>query len=155
MASMTLQSSAFAPDARIPGEFTGDGKDLSPELHWSGAPANTKELALIVDDPDAPQPPAWVHWVICKIPATATSLPTGMTTTPQPENGMIQGKNSWGTIGYRGPQPPKGKPHHYHFHLYALDTELQVSPGVTKEALLQKMGKHVIGQGELVGVYSR
>ena len=156
--TFTIRSSAFADQARIPKRFTGDGEDVSPELSWSGVPAGAKELALICDDPDAPTPEPWVHWVIYKIPTTATGLrenipKTGSMSEPA---GAMQGVNSWGTIGYRGPAPPKGHGvHHYHFKLYAVDTALNVAAGVDKKKLLSAMQGHIVAQGELVGTYER
>ena len=156
--ALTIRSSAFANQARIPKRFTGDGEDLSPELSWSGVPATAKELTLICDDPDAPTPEPWVHWVIYKIPTTATGLrenvpKTGSMSEPA---GAMQGVNSWGAIGYRGPAPPRGHGvHHYHFKLYAVDTVLNVAAGVDKKKLLSAMQGHIVAQGELVGTYER
>ncbi|MFH1110450.1 MAG: YbhB/YbcL family Raf kinase inhibitor-like protein [Planctomycetota bacterium] len=156
--TLTIRSSAFPDQARIPKRFTGDGEDVSPELSWSGVPAGAKELALICDDPDAPTPEPWVHWVIYKIPTTTAALrenvpKTGSMSEPA---GAMQGVNSWGTIGYRGPAPPKGHGvHHYHFKLYAVDTALNVAAGVDKKKLLSAMQGHIVAQGELVGTYER
>ena len=156
--ALTIRSSAFANQARIPKRFTGDGEDVSPELSWSGVPAGAKELALICDDPDAPTPEPWVHWVIYKIPTTATALRENVPKTgsmPEPA-GAMQGVNSWGAIGYRGPAPPRGHGvHHYHFKLYAVDTALNVAAGVDKKKLLSAMQGHIVAQGELVGTYER
>jgi Raf kinase inhibitor-like YbhB/YbcL family protein len=156
--NLTIESPAFANDTTIPKRFTGDGEDVSPELTWSGVPAGAKELALICDDPDAPTPEPWVHWLIYNIPVTATGLPENISKTPTlsaPE-GAQQGKNSWGRIGYGGPAPPPGHGvHHYHFKLYALDTPLSVKPGLTKAELLSAMEAHILTQGELVGLYQR
>jgi len=118
-------------------------------------------LALICDDPDAPTPEAWVHWVIYKIPPDTTELPEGVAKTAQLSQppGAVQGKNSWPsgqTIGYRGPMPPPGHGvHRYYFRLYALDTPLDVPPGATKAELLQAMEGHILAQGELMGTYQR
>ena len=156
--TLTIRSSAFADQARIPKRFTGDGEDVSPELSWSGVPAGAKELALICDDPDAPTPEPWVHWVIYKIPTTATALrenvpKTGSMSEPA---GSMQGVNSWGAIGYRGPAPPRGHGvHHYHFKLYAVDSALNVAAGVDKKKLLSAIQGHIVAQGELVGTYER
>jgi Raf kinase inhibitor-like YbhB/YbcL family protein len=156
--ALTIRSSAFADQARIPKRFTGDGEDVSPELSWSGVPANAKELALICDDPDAPTPEPWVHWVIYKIPARAAGLrenisKTGSLSEPP---GALQGVNSWSEIGYRGPAPPRGHGvHHYHFKLYVLDTALNAAAGVDKKKLLAVMQGHIIAQGELLGTYER
>ena len=110
MSSVLLKSPAFDSGAVIPRRHTGDGEDLSPPLAWSGLPPDTRELALIVDDPDAPSPQPWVHWVISKIPATDPGIAEGVHPKPAPSfpSGAVQGKNSWGTIGYRGPAPPRG-----------------------------------------------
>ncbi len=156
--AMIIRSSAFANQARIPKRFTGDGEDVSPELSWSGAPAPAKELALICDDPDAPTPQPWVHWVIYRIPPTATVLgehipQTGSLSEPA---GALQGVNSWSELGYRGPAPPRGHGvHHYHFKLYALDTSLAVAAGADKKTLLSAMEGHILAQAEWVGTYER
>jgi Raf kinase inhibitor-like YbhB/YbcL family protein len=154
-AKLRLASPAFAQDAPIPPKFSGDGADVSPGLSWTGAPSNTAELALVVDDPDAPSAEPWVHWVIYKIPKDTQALPEGIARDDKPAvpAGSMQGKNSWGTLGYRGPAPPKGNAHHYHFKLYALDTQLSVGPGLDKNALLEQMSGHIVGQGELIGTY--
>ncbi len=160
-AEIKLTSSAFAEGQRIPRKYTGDGQDVSPPLSWSGVPEGAKELALICDDPDAPTAEPWVHWVLYKIPPTVTSLPEGLPKVAKLSEpaGALQGKNSWPsgqTIGYRGPAPPPGHgTHHYHFKIYALDTELDLPAGVDKKTLEKAMEGHVIGQGELVGTYSR
>ncbi|HID74625.1 MAG TPA: YbhB/YbcL family Raf kinase inhibitor-like protein [Planctomycetaceae bacterium] len=156
-----LTSSAFAPGEPIPRQYTGEGQDCSPPLAWTGLPEGTGELALICDDPDAPTPEAWVHWVIYKIPPDTTELPEGVAKTAQLSQppGAVQGKNSWPsgqTIGYRGPMPPPGHGvHRYYFRLYALDTPLDVPPGATKAELLQAMEGHILAQGELMGTYQR
>jgi Raf kinase inhibitor-like YbhB/YbcL family protein len=156
-----LTSSAFQEGAKIPKQYTGEGLDLSPPLAWSGLPGGTRELALICDDPDAPTPEPWVHWVIYKIPATAAALPEGLPKTPTLKEppGVFQGKNSWAggqTIGYRGPlPPPKSGPHRYFFKLYALDAALDLAPGATKPALLKAINGHVLAEGRLIGTYER
>ncbi|MFW6066469.1 MAG: YbhB/YbcL family Raf kinase inhibitor-like protein [Planctomycetota bacterium] len=155
--SMKLTSTAFDNGQTIPGRYTGDGEDLSPPLSFSGVPEQAKELALIADDPDAP-PHTWVHWVIYKIPPTVDGLDEGVEATPQPSSpaGALQGKNDFGNIGYGGPMPPKGHgPHHYHFKLYALDSELDLDAGATKQELLDTMEGHIVAEGELVGLYQR
>jgi Raf kinase inhibitor-like YbhB/YbcL family protein len=156
--TITLRTSAFENRGSIPARFTGDGKDVSPALDWSDPPAATKELAIIVDDPDAPTSEPWVHWVIYKIPADVHTLSEGVPTTSAlvQTAGALQGKNSWGTIGYRGPAPPKGHgTHHYHFCLYALDGPIRASAGLDKNALLKLMKGHIVAQAELVGTYQR
>ncbi len=164
MATVTqleVTSSAFDHGEPIPQKYTGEGADVSPPLTWSGVPEGTRELALVCDDPDAPTAEPWVHWVIYKIPATATGLPEGVPAKPRLKNpsGALQGKNSWPngqTIGYRGPMPPPGHgTHHYHFTLYALDVKLPIEPGDTKKVLLEEIADHVIAKGTLTGTYKR
>ncbi len=158
MADMQIRSSAFENDAPIPKRFTEDGQNLSPALHWSNVPPETKELAMIVDDPDAPRPQPWVHWVIYRIPPEVTSLPEGVgrDATLTTHTGAQQGKNSWGRLGYDGPAPPRGHgTHHYHFRLYALDAPLGLGSGATKETLLQAMRGHIRAEAELIGTYER
>src|SRR5436305_4909104 len=106
---MTLHSDAFADGEAIPRRYTEDGEDLSPPLTWSGLPEGTRELALIVDDPDAPRAEPWVHWVLYKVPADVRTLTEGISPAPtlNVPPGAMQGKNSLGTDGYRGPAPPR------------------------------------------------
>ena len=157
-AKLTVRSTALADGKPIPQRHTGDGKDASPPLAWSDVPAGAKELALIVDDPDAPSSEPWVHWVIYKIPPDAAGLPEGVATSPvlTAPPGTLQGRNSWGTVGYRGPAPPKGHGvHHYHFRLYALAAPLALKAGAGKRELLEAMAGNVLAEGELVGTYQR
>lgn len=156
--TIKVTSSAFEPGAPIPKKYTEDGQDVSPMIKWVEAPAEAKELALICDDPDAPTPEPWVHWLIYKIPFTVTNLPEGISKVEKPPEvpGAMQGKNTWPKTGYNGPAPPKGHGvHHYHFKVYALDATLNVGPGLTKTELLAAMKGHIIGEGELVGTYQR
>jgi Raf kinase inhibitor-like YbhB/YbcL family protein len=158
--AITVTSSAFKAGQPIPKDYTSEGQDRSPPLAWSGVPAAAKELALVCDDPDAPTPEPWVHWVIYKIPAATTELPEGIPREPrlsQP-GGALQGANTWesNNTGYRGPEPPRGHGvHHYHFKLYAVDNPLDVKPGLDKKALLAAMQGHIVAQGELIGTYER
>ena len=158
---MEIKSSAFGSGGMIPAKYTCDGADFSPPLEWMKSPAGTKSFALICDDPDAPTPEPWVHWVICKIPPETTGLPEGVPRTPrlkQPE-GAVQGKNSWPageTIGFRGPMPPPGHgTHHYHFKLFALRAKLAAEPGMTKKQLLAAMSGQIVEEAELMGTYER
>jgi Raf kinase inhibitor-like YbhB/YbcL family protein len=159
--SIKITSAAFAADQQIPEKYTADGTDLSPPLRWEGVPKGTRELVLICDDPDAPTPTPWVHWVLYKIPSGVVELPEGIPARDKLEfpAGAMQGKNSFTsghTVGYRGPAPPPGHGvHHYHFRLYALDSPLTAQPGLDKDALLQAMSGKVLGGGELVGTYQR
>lgn len=153
VASMTLTSSAFKQDGRIPVMYTCDGRDVSPPLSWSGAPSGVKTYALIVDDPDASS--LFTHWVIFNIPGDSMGLPENVPKDGTLDNGAVQGKNHFGKIGYGGPCPPAGKPHRYMFHLYALDTALSLKPGASREDVLSAIKGHVLANGELTGIYGR
>lgn len=156
--TITVKSGGFSANEPIPETFTEDGKDISPPLSLMDVPPEAKELALIMDDPDAPRDEPWVHWVLYKVSPEWKELPEGIDNTemPTPPEGARQGRNSWDTIGYRGPAPPKGHGvHHYHFKVYALDEELSVEPGLDKTGLLSAMEGHILAQGELIGTYER
>ena len=158
--SIQISSTAFAHNQVIPKKYTGDGVDVSPPLAWANLPEGAQELALICDDPDAPTPEPWVHWVIYKIPAAEKNLPEGVARTEKlaAPAGALQGINSWPSenIGYRGPKPPPGHgTHHYHFTLYALKSPLDVGPGLDKKALLAKISGQVLAEGRLTGTYER
>jgi len=156
---MKLTSSAFTEGQKIPKQYTGDGIDISPKLEWSDVPAKVKEFALIMDDPDAPMPKPWVHWVIYNIPGNTNGLPENLPRERElaKHGGMRQGANSWplGNIGYRGPAPPRGKPHRYFFKLYALDANLNLKHSMSKEQLLNAIKGHVIAEAQLMGTYER
>ncbi|TMQ67402.1 MAG: YbhB/YbcL family Raf kinase inhibitor-like protein [Candidatus Eisenbacteria bacterium] len=155
--TLTLRSAAFHPGGDIPSRHTCDAEDRSPPLAWSGAPPGTKSFALIVDDPDAPDPRApqmtWVHWVLYDIPAETTSLPEGVATATLPA-GAREGLNDWKKTGYRGPCPPIGK-HRYVHKLYALDTMLPDLHRPGKAALERAIEGHVLARTQLVGHYQR
>ncbi len=152
--ALELRSTAFEPDSVIPKKHTCDGENVSPALSWSGVPEGTKSLALICDDPDA-SVGTWVHWVLYGIPAGADSLPEALPKTDEVLEGAKQGMTSFRRVGYGGPCPPKGKPHRYFFKLYALDAELELEAGITKEELLKAMEGHILAQGELMGKYGK
>ena len=155
--SLIITSPPFKHDGAIPARHTCDGPNVSPQLDWTGVPSGTKSLALIVDDPDAPDPAApkmtWVHWVLYNIPAGTGGLTEGIAENELPE-GTLQGVNDWHRTGYGGPCPPVGK-HRYFFKLYALDTVLPDLKRPAKAALEKAMRGHVIGQAELIGLYRR
>lgn len=155
--AMTLTSTAFNHGGAIPVRHTCDGEDVSPPLAWSGVPAGTKSLALIVDDPDAPDPDApkmvWVHWVVYNIPAAAAGLPEGAAARNLPA-GTLLGRNDWKDARYGGPCPPIGR-HRYFHKLYALDAVLPDLKKPTKAALEKAMAGHILAQAELVGTYRR
>jgi Raf kinase inhibitor-like YbhB/YbcL family protein len=149
-----LTSSAFGRGDTIPRKHTCDGADVSPALAWKDAPSATKSFALICDDPDAPAG-TWVHWVIWSVPASAGALPEGVTPTATLGDGARQGTNDFRKVGYNGPCPPRGAPHHYSFRLYALDAPLALSPGAGKAELVKAMDGHTLASAELVGRYGR
>jgi Raf kinase inhibitor-like YbhB/YbcL family protein len=156
---MTLQltSSAFSPNAEIPAQYTCEGKDFSPPLSWSGMPAGIKSLALIVDDPDAPDPAApkltWVHWVLYNLPPDMTALPENVLSSVLPA-GAREGFNDWKRTGYGGPCPPIGR-HRYFHKLYALDVVLPDLHRPSKAQLEQAMQGHILGKAELIGTYKK
>jgi Raf kinase inhibitor-like YbhB/YbcL family protein len=156
--SLMLRSAAFADGQPIPRRHTGDGEDLSPPLSWTGIPPGATELALIVDDPDAPTSQPWVHWVIYNLPADEQGLPEGVppVATPRIPAGCLQGTNSWGGFGYRGPAPPRGHgTHRYVFRLYALKGPLDLTVGLQKDGLLDAIKGHVLAEATLTGTYRR
>jgi len=155
--SMNITSPAFPDHEVIPRVHTCEGEDRSPALAWSGAPAGTRSYALIVDDPDAPDPAApkmtWVHWVLYNIPAGAQGLAEDATSSGLPD-GTLEGLNDWKRTGYGGPCPPIGR-HRYFHKLYALDTVLPDLSRPTKSKLLAAMDGHVLAQARLVGTYQK
>jgi Raf kinase inhibitor-like YbhB/YbcL family protein len=149
-----LTSTAFAEGKDIPIGHTGQGKDISPPLTWTGMPAEAKSLALIADDPDAPVG-TWVHWVLYDLPPAMTQLAADVPKSQLLASGAKQGINDFRRLGYGGPMPPPGKPHRYFFKLYALDKTLDLKPGATKMELLKAMEGHVLAEGQLMGTYQR
>ncbi len=149
-APLTVTSSAFMHEGAIPAVYSCDGDDISPPISWMGAPDGTESFTLICDDPDAVG--TWVHWVVYNIPGDATGLLEDLPDGETLANGGMQGENSWGDPGYGGPCPPRGS-HHYIFTVYALDTRLPLGPGASKRSVLDALSGHVLGQGELIGIY--
>ena len=150
--NFSLTSKVFKQGDMIPSKYTCDGEDVSPPLSWGNVPGGTKTLALIVDDPDAPGG-IFTHWVLFNLPVTLTSLPEGVPGLDRLDNGGTQGKNNFGRKGYGGPCPPKR--HTYRFILYALDTELTLKPGATRENVLKAMEGHILTRAELDGKYGK
>jgi Raf kinase inhibitor-like YbhB/YbcL family protein len=153
---LTIGSPSFEQMAPIPVQYTCDGADVSPPLSWQGIPEGTQSLALIVDDPDAPDPAAprmtWVHWVLYNIPPATAELPEdGSHKLPA---GVKEGRNDWKRTGYGGPCPPVGR-HRYYFKLYALDTILADLGQPNKAELEAAMQEHILQQAELIGTYQR
>jgi Raf kinase inhibitor-like YbhB/YbcL family protein len=163
--TMKISSSAFDEGKTIDAKYTVEGQDISPPLAWSDVPAGTQSFALICDDPDAPSPkrPAdepWVHWVLYNIPGDCGELPEALGRAPELETvpGAKHGVNSWPSenLGYRGPAPPPGSgKHRYFFHLYALDTMLDLAPGATKKQLVDAMAGHTLAEAKVFGIYER
>jgi Raf kinase inhibitor-like YbhB/YbcL family protein len=155
--ALTLTSPAFRHEETIPREYTCDGEDVAPALEWSAAPQGTRSFALIVDDPDAPDPKhpkmTWVHWVLYNIPPACHGLPRGARAADLPA-GAKEGLNDWKRTGYGGPCPPIGR-HRYFHKLYALDAVLPDLGRPTKAQLEKAMAGHILGQAELVGTYQR
>ena len=160
-AAITVTSATLKANDTIPKDHTADGRNVSPALAWTGAPAATKQFALVFDDPDVMfGGQTFVHWVIYKIPGSAKGLPgelpMGITLTePAALAGAIQGPSGFRQTGYRGPAPPPGKPHHYTFTVYALDAELPLESGLNRNQLMEAIKGHIIGQGSLVALYER
>jgi len=153
----SLRSPSFEHQGTIPAKHTCQGGDVAPALAWSEPPAGTKSFALIVDDPDAPDPRApkttWVHWVIYNLPATARALAEGETAESLP-SGAREGVNDWKRPGYRGPCPPIGR-HRYFHKLYALDSDLPDLRQPSKAALEKAMQGHVLAEAQLIGTYEK
>jgi Raf kinase inhibitor-like YbhB/YbcL family protein len=154
---LSLTSTAFAHGDEIPVRCTCEGEDLAPALAWDGVPDGTRSLALIVDDPDAPDPAApkmtYVHWVLYNLPPGVGGLPEGVTSDELPV-GTREGLNDWKRTGYGGPCPPIGR-HRYFHKLYALDAVLPHLSRATKPALEAAMAGHVLGHAELMGTYQK
>jgi Raf kinase inhibitor-like YbhB/YbcL family protein len=152
---LRISSPAFEANREIPSKFTCEGQDVSPPLAWDGVPDETQSFALIMDDPDAPDPAAprrtWVHWVLVDLPANARSLPEAVRALPP---GTVEGVNDWQRTGYGGPCPPVGR-HRYFFKLYALDAVLGDLAAVAKGDVERAMEGHVLAKAELVGTYQK
>ncbi len=155
--ALTITSTAFEDGGEIPPEFTCDAEDRSPPLAWTGIPDGTKSLALIVDDPDAPDPAApkvtWVHWVLYDMPPSASGLSAGVSASDLPDGTKV-GLNDWKAARWGGPCPPIGR-HRYFFKLYALDAALGELDPPTKAQLETAMDAHIIGEAQLMGTYER
>ncbi len=152
--TLSLSSTVFKEEERIPVKYTCDGHDISPPLVWGEQPQVTEAFALIVDDPDAPGG-VFTHWVLFNLPANVHQLGEGIPAHERLESGALQGENDMGRIGYRGPCPPRGPAHRYRFTIYALDRSLDLKPGASKKQLLDAMKGHILAQGQLIGTYQR
>ncbi|HYJ91906.1 MAG TPA: YbhB/YbcL family Raf kinase inhibitor-like protein [Pyrinomonadaceae bacterium] len=153
--AIEITSTAFKEGDDIPTQFTCDGQNISPPLTWSGVPQETQTLALLMNDPDAPNG-TFTHWVMYNVPRDLDSLPDSVANNETLDNGARQAKNSFGNIGYGGPCPPPGHgSHRYFFHVYALDTELSLNSGATADDFLNAIDGHIIAEGQLMGRYER
>ena len=163
MAKFTLTSSDITDggtigNAQVFNEFGCKGGNTSPALAWSGAPAGTQSFALLVHDPDAPTGSGWWHWIVYNIPAATSSLPAGAGDPKKKlmPSGAVQGRSDYGTVGYGGPCPPPGKPHHYNFKLYALKVpKLEVPEGASAALIGFNVRAQALGEAQLTGMYGR
>lgn len=151
---MQIKSAAFENNGLIPKKYTCDGADVSPPLSLGNPPAGTKGIVLICDDPDAPMG-TWVHWVLYGLSPETTSLSEGVPAQKEVLGGARQGINDFRKIGYGGPCPPKGPAHRYFFKLYAIDVELNLPSGATKQDVEKAMKGHILDEGQLIGKYGR
>lgn len=150
---MEIRTDAFAPGATIPDKYTCNGENLSPALAISGVPPSAKALALVVDDPDAPAG-TFVHWVVYNTPAQTGRIDAGVQPGESMPGGGVQGRNGFGNLGYGGPCPPPGSLHHYHFRLFALNSQI-VPLSATGADVEQAMQGHVVASAEMVGTFER
>ena len=150
--SLGITSTAFTQGEAIPERYAKDGADISPPLQWGAPPDGTKSFVLIVGDPDA-KGGTWIHWLLFNLPPDTLGLPENAASGNGLPSGAIQGKNSWGHQRYEGPDPPSGT-HHYYFKIYALDRSLALESGIKSKELVKAMAGHVVGYGELMGIYS-
>jgi len=150
---LRLESRSFADGGDIPRQFTCDGADISPALHWSHGPYGTRDFAISMTDPDAPA--EFTHWIAYNIPAGVRSLAEGASVQPAMPKGSNEGLDNFGRIGYGGPCPPPGRPHRYVFHIYALDAHLNPPVGPNRRELKDAMSGHVLAEGQLIGIYRR
>ncbi len=154
---ISVRSPDFTHGGPIPARFTTDGENISPALEWEGMPS-ARELLLICEDPDAPLPRPFVHWLVYRLPATLTELPNALPSTWAVEEGagIKQGKNGRGRFGYDGPSPPIGHGiHHYHFQLFALREPLELAAPPERDELAPLLKGKIVGFGEIVGTYER
>ena len=163
ISAITVSSPTLKDGQPVPRQHTPDGRNDSPALSWSGVPASAKSLMVFCEDPGVGNPPPFVHWVVYNIPPTAKGLPEAMPIepgAPLPPGlaGTVQGTNGFRRAIFRGPAPPPGKPHSYHFVVYAIDTTIPANPetpALTRAELLARTQGHVVGRGELVATYER
>ncbi len=152
--TLTVMLAGVANGRPLPHKHTAFGEDKSPALTWAGAPPGTRAFALICDDPDAPGG-VWVHWVLWNLPGTATALAEGLQPDDELPDGVRQGENDFGKIGYGGPRPPPGPAHRYFFRLFALDAPLSLPPRADRRRLLAAMKGHILAEGHTMATCAR
>ena len=153
-AKLEIASTSFKPGGEIPKKYTADGEDVSPQIVISALPAGTQSLTLSCEDPDAPVG-TWFHWLIWDISPSTTELKEGVATKEELSDGSKQGQNDFKKTGYNGPSPPKGPAHHYHFKVFALDKKLDLRANSDKTDFYKAIEGHVLGTGEVMGIYGR
>jgi Raf kinase inhibitor-like YbhB/YbcL family protein len=156
--SFVLKSNAFEASGEIPKEYTGESADVSPPLEWHDPPEDTEQFALICEDPDAPLPKPFTHWLLYRIPGSLRAIHESVPAVPEPPlvPGARQGLNSFGRVGYRGPMPPVGHGwHRYVFTLYALDEALELPAGMSKDELVAKIDPYILGKATYIGRFRR
>ncbi|MDD1705668.1 MAG: YbhB/YbcL family Raf kinase inhibitor-like protein [Methanoregulaceae archaeon] len=154
MTAIEITSEAFGEGARIPDEYTCKGSNVSPPLSFGSFPAGTQSIVVICDDPDAPSG-LFTHWILYNVPKDAKRIQKGVARKPVLIDGSRHGSNSYGRMEYSGPCPPPGRPHHYHFDVYALDSILALRAPVTRKDIGDAMEGHMLGKGSLTGLFSR
>lgn len=152
--SINISSEAFHSNHLIPKKYSCDGENLSPPLAWSNLPVGTESIAIVCEDPDAPSG-NFLHWLIFNIDPGVPGLPEGVTERSNMMGSAVQGRNGFGKTGYGGPCPPRGSTHRYFFRAYALDKMLNLGQASTRAVFEKAMEGHLLGTGELVGMYSR
>lgn len=152
--ALELRSTAFREGEMIPPQYTCDGEDVSPPLTWLGVPDEAESLVLIFEDVDSVEG-VWSHWVVFNVPPAGSALPEAVPPSKSLSEGGAQGRNDFDDYGYGGPCPSDGKTHRYIVRLSALDTELDLEPGATREDVLNRMEGHVLEKSELMGRYRR
>jgi Raf kinase inhibitor-like YbhB/YbcL family protein len=153
-----LHSQAFSSGGKIPERFTALGESINPELSWSYAPPETQELALICEDPDAPLPKPFVHWLLYGISPNVSAIPEGITAVEQIQFPVVarQGKNSKLEPGYTGPNPPIwDHSHRYYFKLFALSSPIEIKEGAGRDEFYKAIDGKIIGEATLLGLYEK
>lgn len=151
---INIGSNAFVDGDEIPEKYTCNVMDISPPLHWDTFPEHTISFAILCEDPDDPTG-TFTHWIVFNIPSDVKELPENLEKKEKLENGIIQGVNDFGFIGYGGPCPPKGPAHRYFFRIYALDKTLNLSPPVKRNEFLRALNENILDEGHLIGKYMR